>query len=153
MTERSAREALLAGKMTKRDAFAYFDGAKGRNLRWSWSARSADGRTVVVLLWQRDIVKVGGKLKVHFRYQAWKQGCKELMENLAHARDHCDGLFRVVLSVDKDDAPWKIHRCWPEPGLVMKLIEMIPERGEFRAESVSSKNLPDEIRLADQNSN
>jgi hypothetical protein len=126
----------MARKTRLRDAFAYFDGAKGRSPRWSWSARSADGRTVVVLLWQRDIVKTGGKIKVHFRYQPWKLGNKELMENLAHARDHCRGLFRVVISVDKDDARGKIHRCWPEPGLVMKLIEMSPETGEFHAESV-----------------
>jgi hypothetical protein len=58
------------------------------------------------------------------------------MENLAHARDHCDRLFRVVMSVDKDGAPHKIHRCWPEPDLVMKIIEMSPEAGEFHAESV-----------------
>src|ERR1019366_2706519 len=33
------------------EAFAHF-GATGRNQRWSWSARSADGKTVVITLWR-----------------------------------------------------------------------------------------------------
>ncbi|MBF9234617.1 hypothetical protein [Microvirga alba] len=35
-------------------AFAYF-GAAGRNPRWSWSARSPDGKTVVVTMW-KDLI-------------------------------------------------------------------------------------------------
>jgi hypothetical protein len=33
------------------EAFAHF-GAAGKNQRWSWSARSADGRTVVLTVWK-----------------------------------------------------------------------------------------------------
>ena len=39
-----------------KEAFAQF-GVAGRNQRWSWSARSDDGETVVLTLWQ-DLVKV-----------------------------------------------------------------------------------------------
>ena len=36
--------------MGKNKAFAHF-GAAGRNHVWSWSARSPDGKTIVLTLW------------------------------------------------------------------------------------------------------
>ena len=41
----------MSGKVA---AFAHF-GAKGKNVRWSWSAKSADGKTVVMTLW-KDLI-------------------------------------------------------------------------------------------------
>ena len=134
----------MARKTTLREAFAYFDGAKARNQRWSWSARSPDSRTVVLTLWEHDIQDCGTTSRVDMFGQAQRRqwpnrlGNKERIENLAHARDHCGGLFRVVTIVAKDrSAPKRrIAKCWPEPELVMKLIELDDTTGEFRAESV-----------------
>jgi len=127
--------------MTLRDAFAFFDGAKGRNPRWSWSARSTNGRTVVLTLWKHDIDDDGATIRVHWRGRPGRKrlGYKELIENLIWARDHCGGLFHIVMIVAKDPnaQPRSIAKCWPDPGLVMKLSDLDETTGEFRAESVS----------------
>ena len=133
----------MARVMALRDAFAYFNGAKGANPRWSWSARSPDGRTVVVTLWD-DRISDDGKTVVadlfrdEYRH-LWrnKPGNKERIENLKLARDHCDGLFRVVMITPKDRRarPRSIAKRYPHPTLVMKLVELDEETGQFRAES------------------
>ena len=135
----------MAQKMALRDAFAYFNGAKGRNPRWSWSARSPDGRTVVLTLWEDDIRDDGTTIRVDMFGQGqrrqWpsKLGNKERIENLIHARDRCGGLFRVVMITAKDPnvRPRSIAKRFPHPALIMKLIDLDETTGEFRAESVS----------------
>jgi hypothetical protein len=131
--------------MTLRDAFAYFDGARGRNPRWSWSARSPDGRTVVLTLWEDHISDDGTTIRVDTfgrgQQRQWtsKLGNKERIENLVHARNHCGGLFRVVMITAKDRTarPRSIAKRYPHPTLVMKLTDFDETTGDFRAESVS----------------
>jgi hypothetical protein len=43
-------EALMAKEWTLTEAFAHL-GADRKNMRWSWSARTRDGKAVVVALW------------------------------------------------------------------------------------------------------
>ena len=133
----------MTQKWTLTKAFAYFDGAKARNPRWSWSARSADGRTVVVTLWKDSICDDGRTVTVDAfddgsgRLRLWKdaQGNRDRIQNLVWARDHCDGLFRVVLVVAKDTAavPRAIDERYPDPNLVMKLIRLNEDTGELLA--------------------
>lgn len=138
----------MAQRMTLTDAFAYFDGAKARNPRWSWSARSPDGRTVVLSLWEDDIRDDGTTFRVDMFGQGQRRqwpsrlGNKERIDNLIHARDHCGGLFRVVMVTAKDGIPpprstGSIGRRFPHPRLTMKLIDLDETTGEFRAESVN----------------
>jgi hypothetical protein len=135
----------MAGDWTKGSAFAYFDGATARNSRWGWSGRSPDGRTVVITLW-KDEIHDDGKTVVadmfgHERLHLWtdKPGNRGRIKDLAWARDRCDGLFRVVMTVAKDAkaSPRSIAKCYPHKTLVMKLIRLNERTGEFRAESVS----------------
>jgi len=49
-------------------AFAHFN-ATARSKRWSWTARSADGKTVVITLWE-DRLNLRGKPIVYSDLQS-----------------------------------------------------------------------------------
>ena len=135
----------MSRKMTLRDAFAVF-GAKARNPRWSWSARSPDGRTVVLTLWEDDFrpdgtVDMFGQAEC--RKWRGKPGNQERIENLIYARDHCDRRFRVVRLTPKQGmrpprSTGATAQRYPDPTLVMELTELDPHTGEFRAKSVAT---------------
>lgn len=63
-----------------------------------------------------------------------RPGNGERLENLKWARDHCDGLFRVVITVAKDEKahPREIAECYPRD-LLMRLVDLDEATGEFRA--------------------
>ena len=126
------------------EAFAFF-GAKCANQRWSWSARSPDGKTVVLTLWQDRLDPANGNLVYHEHVRAistgeWikRPGNRERLENLKWAKEHCDGLFRVVIAVaeDVEASPRAIKECFPHEKLVMKILELDENTGEFHAISL-----------------
>src|SRR6202041_309844 len=98
--------------MTKRwtlaEAFASFGGATGRNPRWSWSARTADGETVVMTFWKDRFdykatpVSYLREATTGSEPRLSRPGNRERLENLIHSQDHCGGLLRVVVVVAKD---------------------------------------------------
>jgi hypothetical protein len=125
------------------EAFAHF-GARGRNPRWSWSARSEDGRTVVLTLW-KDEIFYRGKIAFYDTFNRenlseWgeRPGNWERLENLKWARDHCNGRFRVVITIAEDPnaSPRKIAECYPQSKLLMCITDLNEETGEFRATSI-----------------
>lgn len=125
------------------DCFEFF-GVVPRNPRWSWSGRSHDGRDVAVTLWQ-DRFEEKGRI-----YRSWKTdrpgewksrpGFVELIENLALARDNADGAVHVILAQarDRDAVPRSIARCFPQPSLKMRVIELDEEEGTFVLERVDA---------------
>jgi hypothetical protein len=130
----------MSKKWTHTQAYASF-GVSPRNVQWSWSARSEDGKTVVVTLWKDKLICHNG----HYKY-LWEKlpprsrknlGLEELMGNLAWARDHCDGRFSVIAAIAKDEAayPRSIAECYPTK-IVMKLASLDVDAGLFTAESV-----------------
>lgn len=133
----------MAKGWTRGSAVAYF-GAKVGNLRWSWSGRSADGKTVVMTMWQDEIKTENGKVVYESRprppHERKKPGATERLENLKWARDHCDGLVRVVIAVAKDPtaSPRQAESWFPHPTLVMKITDSDERTAAFRAESVSN---------------
>jgi hypothetical protein len=125
------------------EAFAHF-GTTGRNQRWSWSARSADGKTVAITLW-RDGLDYRAKPIVYDTFNrpdlhSWidRPGNRERIDNLMWATVHCDGLFRVVITVAEDVKanPRKIETCYPQDEWLMKITDFDEKTGEFRAVSV-----------------
>lgn len=125
------------------ECFDFF-GVVPRNTRWSWSGRSGDGKDVAVTLWQ-DRFEEKGRI-----YRSWKTdrpgewksrpGFVELIENLALARDNADGTVHVILAQarDKDAVPRSIARCFPQPNLKMRIVELDEEEGTFVLERVDS---------------
>ena len=132
----------MAKKWRVEDAFAYFNGATCRNRVWSWSARSSDGRTVVVTLWKDRLKEDGPKITTCEPGDdsgRLRLGNKERIENLIWARDHCDGAFNVVIVVAEDikAKPRKAAKRYPHESLIMKLVSLDEDTGKFTAESVS----------------
>jgi hypothetical protein len=121
-------------------AYAKF-GAVPRNKRWSWSARSGDGNTVVLALWKHlfdySATPISYSEYGNPNLSEWRGGPGniERIENLMHARAACEGLFRVVISVARDvnAAQLEIASAFDHPRLLMKLTDLDETSGEFRA--------------------
>src|ERR1700733_1227791 len=127
-------------KLTRAECFAHF-GAVCSNSRWSWSARSADGKTVVVTMWQDEIKGKEGSLVYESRprpRERKRAGATERLANLIWARDHCDGLVRVVIARAKDVTadPRQSIDWFPKDNLYMQITDLDEQTGAFRAESV-----------------
>ncbi len=71
---------------------------------------------------------------------AWKSrpGFVELIENLALARDNAGGVVHVILAQarDKDAAPRSIARCFPQPNLKMRVVDLDEDEGTFVLERI-----------------
>lgn len=128
---------------TKTKSFAHF-GASTTNQRWSWSARSDDGKVVVMTLW-KDLLEYSADSISYNTFDSdvvheWENqlGIRERIENLKWARDKCDGQFRVIITVAEDPAatPRKIAKCFPHDRLIMKISELNEETGEFIAVNI-----------------
>jgi hypothetical protein len=128
---------------TKRDSFAHF-GAKSKSPVWSWSAISPDRQTVVITLWDDHAKRTAdGWIYSNFGQDtlpSWRNlpGNRERVEYLKAAIDNCNGLFRVVWLIAKDNkvTPRKIARCYPDDTLIMQLTRLDESTGEFEAVSV-----------------
>jgi hypothetical protein len=128
---------------TLTEAFKYF-GATGANPRWSWSARSDDGDVVVMTLWKDQLDYSGEPIKFDCfgddGLSRWKDkpGNRERAKNLKWALDNCGGEFRVVVTVAKDAeaSPRVIQHCYPVDRLIMKIVKLNDDTGEFIAVNI-----------------
>ena len=116
-------------------------GVVAKNPRWSWSARSEDGKVVVMTLW-KDLIDYKAKPISYSTFSrenlsVWidRPGNRERLENLKWARDHCEGLFRVVITTAKDTNAdtREIEDAHYQARMIMKLVELNEQTGEFRA--------------------
>ena len=123
-------------KFSHTECFDFFN-VVPRNTRWSWSGRSEDESAVAVTLWQDRFEEQG---RVYRSWQTdrpgeWKSrpGFVELIENLAHARENLGGEIHVILAIAKDKtaSPRSIARCFPQPNLKMRIIELDVDEGTF----------------------
>jgi hypothetical protein len=130
-------------------AFRSF-GAEGKNPRWSWSARTPDGTTVVMTLW-KDKIDYSSKPISYSTFGSptlgkWKgqPGNHERIDNLKWARDHCHSLMRVVIikAVDERAADRQIAESYPQKNMVMKLTALNEDTGEFSAVVVEDHVVP-----------
>ena len=134
---------MASARTTLTKAFAHF-GAKVVNPRWSWSALSADGKTVVLTLWEDQLEENGDGVKIEIATKEslpiWQRrlGNQERIRNLKLARDHLDGRFRVIKVEAKDQnaEPRSVAKWTPDDKLIMRLTQFCEETGLFSAESV-----------------
>jgi len=119
-------------------------GARGRNARWSWSARTSDGR-VVMTFWQDQFLR--GQPLTYSNIGRpdvanWRDlpGNQERIENLRWAQDHWNGLMGVVIvkAADENAHPRSIDDAFPRKDLLMQLRELNPDTGEFNAINVGN---------------
>lgn len=141
-------------RLTHTQAFDFY-GVVPRNTRWSWSGRSKDGQHVAVTLWQ-DRFEDGGQT-----YRSWQSdrpgewrsrpGFVELIENLAHARDHLHGRVHVILAVAKDRTatPRTIERSFVQPKLKMRVVHLDEQDGTFVLERMPDDPMGTTVRSVD----
>src|SRR5262245_52773494 len=116
--------------------FDYFD-TKPRNVRWSWSGRSADGKTVAVTLWQDRFEDSGMtyRSRIHAGDDQWlnSPGHSELLDNLEWALKHCSGEVRIILArpLDPKAQPRSIESCFPHPKMRMRVVGLDRATGQF----------------------
>ncbi len=118
------------------DCFKFY-GTVPTNIRWSWSGKSHDGKTVSVTFWQ-DLFESKGRVyrsTPHKAQDKWygSRGHRELIANLAHAKEHCEGVLKIIVAIPTDpkESPRKIKECFPAPNLVMRLVSLDPATGTF----------------------
>jgi hypothetical protein len=123
--------------------FTHF-GAICASSRFSKSAITQDGQIVVVAMWEDEVQRDGDRIIYQPRYRPKLRGKSrraesELLANLKWARDHCDGLVRVVILTAEDikAEPRKIMYCYADDSLVMRITEVDCRTRTFRAESVN----------------
>jgi hypothetical protein len=119
-------------------------GATAKNPRWSWSARSKNGKVVLMTLW-KDLINYKTNPisystfdRENLSVSIDKPGNRERLENLKWVRDHCDGLFRVIITTAKDVKAdtREIEDAHFQARMIMKLVELREETGELRAVNV-----------------
>jgi hypothetical protein len=130
-------------KYNHTQCFEFF-GVKPRNIFWSWSGRSDDGKDVAVTLWQ-DGFEDKGRIYRSWRTDRpgeWKSrpGFVELIENLALARNNAEGRVHVIVAKAKDEKaqPRSIERCFPQPNLKMRVVELNEAEGTFVLERIDA---------------
>ena len=127
---------------TKTDAFAHF-GTIPDNTRWSWSAESTNGDTVVLVLWQDVVKRRDGALTYADDEDldaAWRRrpGHSARVRHLKHCRDHLDGRFRAIIAKAEDVKadPRKIESCFPQRDVWWQLDSFDEKTGAFTAHVV-----------------
>lgn len=132
----------MAQGQTLAECFAYF-GAVCASRRFSKSAITQDGQTVVVAIWEDEVQREGDRVVYESRYKPRLKGKvrgvdSELVANLKWALAHCFGLVRVVMLAAEDVTaePRKIVCCYPDDRLVMRITGFDSRTRTFRAESV-----------------
>jgi hypothetical protein len=140
--EKATEASIMPGLQ---NAFDYF-GVIPKNRRWSVSGRSPDGQTVAMVFWQH---RLNYKTKpISYSHFGWHQllnhnrepSTMERIQNLIWARDHCDGLLKVIIGVpnDPNDVGRGMKEAFPQPKLIMRLVALDEETGEFFAINVGT---------------
>jgi hypothetical protein len=127
---------------TLSSAFEHF-GAVRSSRHFGGSAISGDGRTVVVAMWDDEIVREGNRATYQSRFgPALKGNSKRIsLQWIAHiewAMAHCDGRIHVVVLAAEDAQahPRIIRSCYPDDRLVMQITRFDAKTGCFEAHSI-----------------
>jgi hypothetical protein len=119
--------------------FAHFGAA--RSLRhFGGSAISSDGQTVVVAMWEDEIVHRDSGATYRSRFGPALKGKSQKVSNqwrahLQWAIAHCNSLVHVVV-LKADDAeadPRVVSSCYPDDSLVMRITNFDAYSGIFEA--------------------
>jgi hypothetical protein len=138
------REDDVAAEGTRTAAFDSY-GIMLRNVNWSLSGRSEDGQTVGVSIWEEELTGPVGK-RVYDRpnWGEWYDGPgkRYLFEDFAWARDHCDGIVRIVMATRKETDHDRVEAAESraDHGLIMRVTLMDPEIGAFKLEEVPNSD-------------
>jgi hypothetical protein len=128
--------------------FEHFGAARSRR-HFGGSAISHDGATVVVAMWEDEIVREDKWATYHSRFGPTLKGKSQRVSlqwktNLKWALEHCKGCVRVVvLTPEEMDAnPRVIRSCYPDDDLIMQITDFDAKTGFFQACTVAQHAAP-----------
>jgi hypothetical protein len=123
--------------------FEHFGAARCRR-HFGGSAVSHDGRTVVVAMWEDEIVREDSRATYRSRFGPALKGKSQRVSmqwitNLKWAITRCKGCVRVVvLTAEETQAnPRVIRSCYPDDALTMQITHFDSKTGTFQACTVS----------------
>jgi hypothetical protein len=119
--------------------FEHF-GAVRSHRHFGGSAVSGDGATVVVAMWEDEIVRHGGRVTYRSRFGPALKGKSQRVSvqwvtHLKWALSHCGGCVRVVVLTAEDAraSPRVVRSCYPDDSLIMRITDFDPKTGFFSA--------------------
>lgn len=140
----AARKRRPCGSDMRQDwtlstCFDHFGAARSRR-HFGGSAISNDGGTVVVAMWEDEIVRQDSRITYQSRFGPALKGrsqrvSKQWVAHLKWAISHCNSCVRVVVlaAEDAQASPRVIRSCYPDDSLIMQITDFDPKTGFFRA--------------------
>jgi hypothetical protein len=120
-------------------SFEHFGAARSRR-HFGGSAISDDGATVVVAMWEDEIVREDNRVTYQSRFGPPLRGKsrKISMQWITHIKwaiAHCDGRVRVVVltAEDMQANPRVVSSCCPDDALIMRITGFDAKTGCFQA--------------------
>jgi hypothetical protein len=120
-------------------SFEHFGAARSRQ-HFGGSAISNDGRTVVVAMWEDEIVREDDRVTYQSRFGPTLKGRSQKVSlqwitHIKWAIKRCDSRVRVVVLTAEDMAasPRVIRSCYPDDTLIMQITSFNAKTGCFEA--------------------
>jgi hypothetical protein len=120
-------------------SFEHFGAARSRR-HFGGSAISDDGGTVVVAMWEDEIVRQNDRVTYQSRFGPPLRGKSQKVSmqwvtHLKWAINRCDSCVRVVVltAEDMQATPRVVRSCYPDDALVMRITRFNAKTGCFQA--------------------
>lgn len=137
--KRRSRSSDMKPSWTLSTCFEYFGAARSRR-HFSGSAISRDGATVVVAMWEDEIVRQGSQATYRSRFGPALRGksrgvSQQWITNLKWAIARCGACVRIVVLTPEDAEanPRVIRSCYPDDDLIMRITSFDATTGFFQA--------------------
>jgi hypothetical protein len=131
--------AAMKTDWTLTTSFEHFGVVRSRQ-HFGGSAISGDGGTVVVAMWEDEIVRQNNSVTYQSRFGPPLRGKSQKtslqwITNLKWAVARCNGHVRVVVLTAEDAQanPRVIRSCYPDDTLIMKITSFNAKTGCFEA--------------------
>jgi hypothetical protein len=135
----SGQDGGMKQGWTLSTCFEHFGAVRSRQ-HFGGSAISGDGATVVVAMWEDDLVQEHRQLTYQSRFAPTLKGkmhgvSQQWIAHLKWAIAHCDSRVRVVVLTAEDAQadPRVMRSCYPDDSLVMQITDFDTRTGVFRA--------------------
>jgi hypothetical protein len=133
--------------------FEHFGAARSRQ-HFGGSAISHDGRTVVVAMWEDEIIRQDGRTTYRSQFGPTLKGksrgvSQQWITHLKWAIAHCDGCVRVVVLVAEEIAanPRVVRSCHPDDSLIMRITHFDAKTGFFQARTASPQESTEQGKI------
>ena len=143
--KRRSRSSEMKPSWTLSTCFEYFGAARSRR-HFSGSAISRDGATVVVAMWEDEIVRQGNQATYRSRFGPALRGksrgvSQQWITHLKWAIARCGACVRIVVltAEDAEANPRVIRSCYPDDALVMRITSFDATTGFFQARTTSQR--------------